>query len=143
MKTLVLMRHGHAEDDLDDHGRRLTRKGRGAAERAALELREVGFAPALVLSSSAARALQTADVVVDVLGLDRSIVESRNELYLAEPSGYHMALRALEETLDAILVVGHNPGLSRVARSFGHPGALPPAGYCLTRDVVSWAGLRA
>lgn len=113
MKTLFVLRHGQAvpESSSDsDHARELTLRGQAEAQRAAESLLERANAPSLILSSSAARARQTAAACDAALG-GRAEVEIIDGLYLAEPDSYLAALGLRGEPHAAVMVVGHNPGL--------------------------------
>jgi phosphohistidine phosphatase len=135
MKTLFLLRHASAESsDGDDHARILTARGRDEAAHAATCLAALEPQPALALCSPAQRALETLDAMLERLpDLD---VTRDPELYLASAGEILDRVQALPETLDAALVVGHNPGLAALARSLaGEAGdaerallvAFPPA----------------
>ena len=112
MKTLYVLRHGQAAPEAEagtDHERELTPRGHAEAQRAAKHLRGRAEPPTLVLASSAERARQTAEHCVAVLpGAELMLLEG---LYLAEPPSYLAALAARAEPHEAVLVVGHNPGL--------------------------------
>lgn len=113
MKTLFVLRHGQAipESQADsDHARELTPRGAAEARRAAESLLERSDGPSLILSSSATRALQTAEACLEVLA-GRSELKVLNSLYLAEPASYVEALALRGEAHSAVMVVGHNPGL--------------------------------
>ena len=73
-------------------------------------LAERASAPTLVVSSSAARARQTADLCLTILPKSTALL-LRDDLYLAEPTTYLEALAAGGDPHTSVLVVGHNPGL--------------------------------
>lgn len=72
MTTLVLMRHGVAEDDHPDGdgARRLTDRGRERAARAARGLVALGVRADVVLSSPLVRCSQTAGLVASAAGCE-------------------------------------------------------------------------
>jgi len=113
MKTLYVLRHAQAAPEGEagsDHERELTSRGQAEAERTAQYLSQRAKLPSLILSSSATRARQTAEHCAEALAVapQLTILEG---LYLAEPPSYLAALAARAEPHDAVLVVGHNPGL--------------------------------
>lgn len=112
MKTLYVLRHGQAAPEGvtgTDHERELTPRGHAEAQRAAKYLSGRAKLPSLVLASSAERARQTAEHCLALLpGAELMIQEA---LYLAEPPSYLAALAAHADPHEAVLVVGHNPGL--------------------------------
>ncbi len=113
MKTLYVLRHGQAvpEGEADsDHQRELTPRGQAEAERTAQHLSQRTKPPSLILTSSATRARETAERCVTALPHAPQLMILEG-LYLAEPPSYLAALAARAEPHDAVLVVGHNPGL--------------------------------
>jgi phosphohistidine phosphatase len=112
MKTLYVLRHGKAAPEAEaasDHERELTQRGQGEVRRTAQYLSKRPSVPSLVLSSSATRARQTAELCLALLPGSQLVV--LNELYLAEPPSYLAELADAAEPHSAAMVVGHNPGL--------------------------------
>jgi phosphohistidine phosphatase len=110
MKYVTLLRHAKTESFAEggDHERSLTRRGARDALTMAGKL-EKHDPPEVVLTSSAARVQQTADIVAPEL--PRHIL---SELYLAEPEIIIEALIAAVKEYTAIWIIGHNPGMSEV-----------------------------
>lgn len=82
--------------------------------------------PGLVLCSTAARARQTYDAVSAALR-PAPRLSLEDALYLASPEDILAVLRRVSPAVDAVLVVGHNPGLWDLARGLaaeGDPAAL-------------------
>jgi phosphohistidine phosphatase len=142
LRQLILMRHGHAEELRDDFARHLTEVGRSAARRAGQALAAAHFSPQRILTSSAPRAFETAQLVADCLGQGQEL-EAVPALYLAEEGPYLSALRALPDALARVLLVGHNPTLSALAGKLGAAGAeLRPAEYVeLQLELAAWQQL--
>jgi phosphohistidine phosphatase len=138
---LVLLRHGHAEEGRDDFARRLTDAGRRAARQAGQALVQARFQPELVLTSPAPRAQETAELVARECGFDGA-PRADQALYLGEPRAYLALLRALPETLSRVLLVGHNPTLSELARQLGEGAELRPAQFVdLALELDRWGEL--
>lgn len=113
MKTLYILRHGHAAPESQgrsDHARELTRRGEEEVRQSARHLAGRAQVPTLVVSSSAARAKATAELCLASLPQSTDLVV-RDDLYLAEPTAYCEALAAGADPHTAVVVVGHNPGL--------------------------------
>lgn len=113
MKTLYVLRHGHAVPEAQaatDYERQLTLRGEGEARQSAQWLVGRERLPSLVISSSATRARQTADLFLARLprATELQVLE---DLYLAEPPSYLAALAAGADPHGIVMVVGHNPGL--------------------------------
>jgi phosphohistidine phosphatase len=122
MKKLLVLRHAKAEPDdgsVPDHERALTKKGVKTARRMGELLKEQQLVPDRVLSSTAERARTTAEAALEGLGASVPI-DTLQELYLAEPPAYLAVLRRLGGDADAVLVVGHNPGIETLLFRLTH-----------------------
>lgn len=118
LKGLVLVRHGDAETRRlgeSDAQRRLTPWGLKALEKAYPEF----FAPlrdyvddVVIWSSGAVRAMQTAQVVADALGIDRSAIEEHASLYAQDDDYFYGELYAAD---GIVVAVGHIPFMEDVA----------------------------
>lgn len=109
---LYVMRHGPAEDDSPtgrDADRALTAAGRDRTRSVARALVDGGEAPVAILSSPLVRAVQTAEIVAAVCGVDK--VEVRREI---APSGDSLGLvgEMVRAARKRVMVVGHEPDLS-------------------------------
>lgn len=111
MKQAWVLRHAKAgPHSVDDHGRPLARRGRRQCEQLAAELATSSIEPpVLVLSSSAARARDTAELVMAAMPGARLEVE--DGLYQADADDVIERLQRLDDDLAAVMVVGHNPTL--------------------------------
>lgn len=113
MKTLYVLRHGQAAPEAEaatDHARELTARGRAEVSQSAQLVAASARFPTLVVSSTAARAKATAQIAVSRLPASTQLV-LKDDLYLAEPASYLVALAQGGDPHGAVMVVGHNPGL--------------------------------
>lgn len=130
MHALHLLRHAKsswADDELDDHDRPLSKRGRRDAETMARHLAQRGGTPDLVLSSTAARARATLAPLLEVLKPRRILLD--RALYLAPGAKLLEHLRETGEQMGTVLLVGHNPGLHELALLLADPESpleLPP-----------------
>ena len=125
MKTLHLLRHAKSSWDdasLDDHDRPLNKRGRRAAEAAAAYLAGAIHPPELVLGSTARRVRQTLEPILAALKPTRVLLD--HGLYLARSSALLEHLRGTDESVDSVLLIGHNPGLHELALALCEPSAL-------------------
>jgi len=114
MKELFLVRHAHAAAGTDDHARPLSPEGERVAERAGRHLADAGCTCQLALLSSALRVTQTWERIRAALpAIPR--VETLRSLYLADVEEMHARLLSLPDSVGSAVIVGHNPGISRVA----------------------------
>lgn len=109
---LYLMRHGHAEPagaGTSDHDRRLTQQGEARITAAARVLHGLDVMPDRLYSSPRLRALRTAELVGQVLGVP---VEVREEVNFGfNVAAIHGLTRDLS-TEASVMFVGHEPSMS-------------------------------
>lgn len=111
MKTLILMRHAKSSWDdplLEDHQRRLNKRGRAAASAMGAWLRDHAYVPDQALVSDAARTKET----FARLGFTCA-PDFLNRLYHAGPATQFNLLKGA--TGDHVLMLGHNPGIAEFA----------------------------
>ncbi len=132
----IVLRHAHAEAQSSDGGdfsRELSSRGREEATRAADALAKLldGRVPR-ILSSPAARAEATAQIVAERLG---DSVGFNARIYDATPGHLLDVFNATSPT-ETVLVVGHNPGVEELVallvdgRSQAHRG-MPTAAFAV------------
>lgn len=113
MKTLILMRHAKSswkEPELTDHERPLNKRGEKDAPRMGRLLKDKKMVPDHIYSSTAVRAKQTVEGLVEKSGYKHK-VDYVDSLYMAEPSAIIEVLKNAPDGKKTILVVGHNPGM--------------------------------
>jgi phosphohistidine phosphatase len=125
MKTLYLLRHADAEPKSaggNDHDRSLAVEGRRASERVAAHVARKPLPPTLLLCSSARRAVETVEAVRSFLPLGAEVSFERS-LYLAGSDRIFRWICEVDDRHGAVLVVGHNPGIGRLAHGLARPNA--------------------
>ena len=117
MKTLTLLRHAKSawDDPVQrDFDRPLNKRGRRAAQTIGREMRSLGLEFDRVVASPALRVIETLDDVA--LGYGRSFDPSFDKrIYLASTDLLLDVIRAADEGAERLLIVGHNPGLEKLA----------------------------
>jgi phosphohistidine phosphatase len=116
MKTLLILRHAKSswkKPDLPDHDRPLNKRGKKEAPMVGQYLKEKDLVPDLILSSTARRAIDTAQAVAEACGFEGT-VEYHKDLYLSEPTIYLDVLRCLPDEAQRVMVVGHNPDVEEL-----------------------------
>ncbi len=111
---LTVIRHAKSswrDPELADHDRPLNGRGRRDAPRMGERLAARGFAPEVVLTSTALRSRLTADAIAAACGLAPR-VRARRALYHASPAEMIEVIDevATAEALRHVAVVAHNPG---------------------------------
>ena len=117
MKTLYLLRHGHAESKVrqPDINRNLDEKGRNEVGDTAGKMLKSNINPSLIISSHANRAYQTAEIVAKTIGYNIKNIEIENGIYYTDTQILVEILEQQEDKYHSILLVGHNPSLSFLA----------------------------
>lgn len=109
--TLICMRHAKSDWDdplQEDIDRPLNARGREAAPRIAKWLADGGHIPNLALVSSAARTVETWELMAPQL--PGVAAEALPDLYLASPDVMRRAL--MGHNARTILLIAHNPGMA-------------------------------
>lgn len=115
MKRLLLLRHAKAErGGADDLKRVLEKRGAKDSARMGKFLREDAYIPQLILSSTSTRTRQTVEHLLPELGATPK-AEYLSELYLAEPEVILSLVRRAPDSIESLMIVGHNPGLEQFA----------------------------
>jgi len=138
MKTVMLLRHAKSswkDSEIADHDRPLNRRGKKTAQQMGRLLSTEDLVPDLILSSTAVRARETAEVVAKGSSYTGSI-ELLESLYLAT------ARRVLEEarihapeSVDRLLLVGHNPGMEDLVEILSGRRAAFPTGALAVFEI--------
>jgi phosphohistidine phosphatase len=134
--VIYLLRHGEAEDgDGDDAARQLTEKGERQGRDAGRALREIGVGIEACLSSPKVRALETARLACEALGVEVEATEALR-------GGPFDALD-LVAGRGEVLLVGHEPDFSaEVGRLTGAKVALKKGGIAVVDGSTLVALLR-
>jgi phosphohistidine phosphatase SixA len=135
MRELILLRHAHAEPATpgqDDRDRPLSAIGRAEAAAAGDWLRAHGRLPQRILCSPARRTRETLAGLGDLGGAE---VREVPAIYDAT-AGTLAALADAHAEAVRLLIIGHNPGLERLAALLhsgqsGEYRGMPPAGIAV------------
>lgn len=147
MKTLVLIRHAEAEEQLSgqsDFERRLTDAGRAMAARTATELFRIQPGIVRIIASAAVRTSQTAEILRQTFTTAELV--QRADLYQASRSGYLSVLHELmSDDENSAILIGHNPAIGNLMCTLsGQSISVTPAtAAVLERDADSWIALRS
>jgi len=123
MRTLYLFRHGKAESGAPggrDYDRALAPRGLRDSARMGAYLAECAVPPRFFLCSPARRAAQTLERVREFLPLGDD-GEFQQNLYLASAEQIFERVCEVDDSVDSLLVVGHNPGLEQLAATLARP----------------------
>jgi phosphohistidine phosphatase len=117
MKVLTLLRHAKSGWDdpvACDFDRPLNKRGRRAAVTVGRAMRAESMEFDAVIASPAIRVVETLQDVAD--GYGRALDPRHDpDLYLASPAVLLDRVQHMEDEVERLLVVGHNPGLEQLA----------------------------
>lgn len=132
-KQLLVMRHAKSSwsgQGLTDFERPLNKRGMRVTPQVATFIHSLGLTPGLIVSSSATRARMTAELFVEHCeGVSPEQIQLFKSFYHASASAYLDFLKRFsDESVDTLMLVGHNPGLEDfVERLSGQWDAMPTA----------------
>jgi phosphohistidine phosphatase len=119
-KIFLLVRHSKAEDRnniTNDIDRPLSDEGIADSFQMATLLLNSGIIPDVILASSAARAIHTAHIFLQILNIsEKKLIISENLYYSASKTILDQ-ISDLPDTINCVMVVAHNPGISALVRS--------------------------
>ena len=141
-RLLLLLRHAkavaasHGMSEASDHARPLSERGRADAASMGRLLRARGLIPRRALVSTSLRTRET----FALLGAPPGDAPGSSEmpmpepvfseaLYLAEPRTLLDTLREQENSLESILLIGHNPGMQELAAMLASDPGMLQAGF--------------
>lgn len=143
MKSLLVLRHAKSSWSnvyLADYERPLNARGQHDAPRVGQLLLEEGLVPDLIITSSAERALRTAELVALNCDYPGKLMATR-QFYHADPETYLEVLRHLPDEHERVMVVGHNPGMEGLIEELsGEYAEMPTAALAhLQLEISAWA----
>ncbi|MEL6123327.1 MAG: histidine phosphatase family protein [Bacteroidota bacterium] len=142
MKRVMLVRHAKSswkEPLVDDHDRQLNPRGLRDAPIMAEQVKARMPKVDLIVSSTAQRAMMTAEIFSNHIAHLRFI--SSRELYHAPEEDILACLHDLESDVVTALVFGHNPGMTHFYNMFADNliGNLPTCGvFELVSEADDW-----
>ncbi len=153
-RTLYLLRHAKATDagGGGDRERALTPDGKRDAARIGERMVALGIEPALVLCSTAERAVQTLEQVARAYAKGLA-AEYEDPLYSADAEDLMARLQEIDDRFKSALIVGHNPTFHDLAVELAGRGepellgrlaeGLPKGGLvALALPAKTWKDLR-
>jgi phosphohistidine phosphatase len=148
MKKLIFVRHGRAEDStsmIPDYERSLTTKGKSISEKMALILKQMEKTPAVMVTSPAFRAYETAIVFARVLDYNPDEIILKECLYShANLKSFADIVGEISDEINTIIFFGHNPSFTEIPDRLSKTGIdfLPKTGIvCISFKTDTWAGI--
>jgi phosphohistidine phosphatase len=148
MKNIIFVRHGRAEEPsstIPDFERSLTTKGKNISEQMALILKEKEKDQALLITSPAFRAYETALIFARVLDSDPDKIIIKNNLYSrATLNSFAEIVEKISDDINLIILFGHNPSFTEIPDRLSRDGCdfIPKSGIvCLSFKTDTWKGI--
>lgn len=143
MKYLTIVRHAKsswAQPGLADHDRPLNDRGKRAAPAVATFMHRTYFGgsgaspllplPDRLVSSTALRALTTAQIMRDSFAMPVEGLLLESQLYLAGSDQILEVMRSFEENWQHVVMFGHNPGMHEFAERILARAHIPKMPTC-------------
>ena len=111
MKSILVLRHAKSDWDAtfdSDHDRPLNKRGKKTAPLIGRFVKHTAQVPDLILSSTAVRARSTVETAIEAGKWNRP-VEPMRELYGTTPDAILSLLRSTKDSVDSVMLVGHEP----------------------------------
>lgn len=122
MKRLLLCRHaksGWSDSTMADIDRPLNTTGKKEAAKMGQRLASYGIRPDLIISSPARRALSTAVKLAKGVIYPQQNIVVNDKIYAARPDELLHVIRRLDNSLNTVYLIGHNPEITLLANFLG------------------------
>ena len=142
MKQLTLIRHAKSswkQTGMEDSARPLNRRGKSDAIDMGQRLAAIEFMPDVLISSPAKRARSTARRMGKEIGYEKSELVIEEGIYHATSEELLLIVRNLDDALDHVALVGHNPGFTDLSNFLSQDfvGEVPTCGVVQLQFAVS------
>lgn len=132
-RQLFIVRHGKSDwsdPELRDIDRPLKNRGVRNAYAMAEFIKNKGFKPDIMITSPAARALNTASIFHRVLEMKPGEMVVDERIYHASPGELLEIITEVPDNFQSIMIFGHNPSFTQLANLFltEHIYNIPTAG---------------
>ena len=115
-KKLLIVRHGEADSSFyeGDFQRKLTQKGRRKSIETAEKLLQKDEVPALLMSSTAHRALSTAQLFANTWNIPTDSILQQSSIYEASIADLLQIIQGIDNSYNFVAIFGHNPGFTEL-----------------------------
>ncbi|MDG2347522.1 MAG: histidine phosphatase family protein [SAR86 cluster bacterium] len=147
MKKLFLLRHAKSSWDdpaLGDFDRPLSKRGISNAILLSKYLDKQKISFDLVLSSPSERTQSTSDLVLSYCNPAPTIL-LKEDIYHASVSSLSQLIKGQDDSINNLLVIGHNPGLHILIESLAHESIikLPTCTFVKLTNFNHWKDIDA
>ena len=146
MKTLYMVRHAKSswKYDVPDHQRPLKKRGHNDATLVSSSVFKDVKPPQKIISSDANRAQTTAQYFKDAFKVKDADFELNHDLYDFSGQNVMEIIKALDNSLERVMIVGHNHAFTSIANMLGseYIDNLPTSGFVMIDfNEDSWADI--
>jgi phosphohistidine phosphatase len=148
MKTVYIVRHGKAipaHANIADADRLLTDTGVARTCKIAEYMTESKPVIDQIISSPIERAFATALIIADKLGMHAEKVITEEKLFSGDENDVMDVIEGLDDSMNSVMIVGHNPVITMVANHFANPKleSLPTTGVVSVHlETENWADFK-
>lgn len=146
MKHLFVMRHAKSswkDHSLSDFERPLNKRGKKTAPKMGELMEKRGYVPHFIVSSPAARAVETYQLVSKG-GRFNAQVHHQRAIYEASLNTLLTVVSEISESYDKVLMTGHNPGFEMLVQYFsGEYHRMPTAALAVIELPGKWSDVSA
>ncbi len=147
MKRLILVRHGKSswEHEVTDDKRPLKKRGIKDGELIAKTFEKFFNKPAIVWTSPAVRALETAKIFKEKLQIENQDFIIRTDLYTFDTNDLLKQIESCDPQVQTLMVFGHNPGMTGLVNQLGNQyfENIPTTGLTVIDfETESWKELK-
>ena len=149
MKTIYILRHAKSSWDtpnLTDHERPLLEKGIRRTGLIGDYLVKNNIKTGLLISSDAARALETSKLIAGAIGYPVESIKTDRRIYQEGTNHVYSVLNEVPQNIDSVMIVGHNPTLTSFVNEFLEKELdwLPTSGMVsISFDTDDWKEISA
>ncbi|MBS4240876.1 histidine phosphatase family protein [Campylobacter vulpis] len=116
MKRIYILRHAKAQKEIktDDFSRKLSKRGKNELKALFESLQKYEIKWDKIYASSAIRTKKTAQIMAKYYGYDKKDICLIDAFYEADEMGLFAFLKHLDEDIENVLLIGHNPALLKL-----------------------------
>ena len=138
MKKITLLRHGDSlfqDSSTNDWSRPLSPEGEKECHDVAKFIKDCHPLPSKIISSNARRTIETVKILLEKNKWDSEILNVDKELYLASANLLTEKIQSQSESINDLIIVGHNPGLSELSSSLLKQSIYLPTSGCVSLNI--------
>jgi len=148
MKRIYLVRHAKSSwknPDLADFDRPLNSRGKHDAPLMGKQLTKKKVKPDIIICSPAKRALRTATIIANEIDFPKNKIVVKDSLYGASVSTILNIIQYLDDSVNDVMLVGHNPEFTSMANRLSDYQVenMPTCSvFCVDFEIQSWQDVK-